>query len=126
MKHPGCTLQGIVRRTLSCLAAAFLLAGCGGRGSTYELADVTRPHTAILMKGPGQGHIHSLTVTGTGKIDGDATLILLMNGGAYKTERLSDAVSFKWDGDWYSNQAEIRYSPKSVKGGRLRLRYRFN
>ncbi len=105
---------------------AFLLAGCGNGSKSDELPDVTKPDTVTLMKNPGQGPIHSLTVTGLGEIDGDAVIILMLNGGPYKTEPLSGTVDFKWSGDWYSDQAEIRYTPTSVKGGKLRLRYRFN
>ena len=62
--------------------------------------------------------IHSLSVTGSGEINGNVKITLILNGEAYKT----DSVTFHWGGDWYSDQAEIQYAPKSVTGGSLKLR----
>ena len=68
------------------LAVAFLLAGCGNGSKNVELPDVTKPETVTLIQNTRQGPIHSLTVTGLGKIDGDAVIVLMLNGEPYKTE----------------------------------------
>ena len=111
-------------RLLTCLIAATLATGCGNR--THDVPDVTKPVTIILKKDPGQGPIHSLSVIGSGKIAGNAEIILILNGGPYKTESLTGSVNFRWGGDWYSDQAEIRYTPTSVTSGNLKLKYKFN
>jgi len=114
-----------MKKLITCFAVAALLSGCGGT-RTHDIADVAKAETIILMKASGQKAIHSLSVTGSGKSDGNAEITLILNGGPYKTEALSGSVSFQWGGDWYSDEAEIRYSPTSVTGGNLKLRYAFN
>lgn len=103
-----------------------LALGCETGTRTFDISDITKSETIILEKDPGQGTIYSLTVNGEGRIEGKAEIALILNGDPYKTERLSGTVDFQWGGDWYSDQAEIRYSPKSTTGGSLRLRYKFN
>jgi len=90
------------------------------------LADVIKSETIVLKKSAGQGAIHSLSVIGSGELHGDAEIILILNGGPYKTEKLSGKVDFRWGGDWYSDEAEIRYTPTSVTGGSLKLKYDFS
>jgi hypothetical protein len=109
-----------------CIAAASILAGCGIGYRHHDVADVKKTETILLAKRPSQGPIASLTVEGSGRIDGAAEIVLILNGGPYKTESLSGPVKFQWGGDWYADDAEIRYSPTSATGGTLRLRYRFN
>jgi len=92
----------------------------------YRVADVTKPETITLTKESGQGNIHSFSITGSGQIDGNATITIFLNGKPYKIEQLSDRVHFHWGGDWYSDSAEIKYEPLSVKVGSLVLKYRFS
>lgn len=115
----------IMKKVITCLAVAVLLSGCGGT-RTHDVADVTKAEVIVLKNTPGQGPVHSLSVTGFGEIQGDAEISLILNGDPYKTEKLSGKVEFQWGGDWYSDQAEIRYTPTSVTGGTLKLRYGFN
>ena len=103
-----------------------LVAGCGIGGRTHDVADVTKPETIVLKKNAGQGAIHSFSVIGSGEMRGNAEITIILNGGPYKTEKLSGKVDFRWGGDWYSDQAEIRYTPTSVTGGSLKLKYEFN
>jgi hypothetical protein len=109
------------------LALLVFLGGCGGGDpkQVYQVADVTKAQTISLHKKTGQGHIHSYTVVGTGRIEGEATLSLMLNGKPYRTEHLSGDVQFKWGGDWYSDAALIAYKPTSARSGSLKVEYTF-
>lgn len=102
------------------------MCGCGVGTRTHNVSDITKSETIVLKKNPGQGPVYSLTVKGVGRIDGQAEILLILNTGPYKTEKLSGSVNFRWGGDWYSDTAEIRYAPSSVTGGVLRIKYKFN
>jgi len=102
-----------------------LLAGCDVVSRSHVLADVTKSEVITLMKKPRQGAIHSFSITGTGNIEGSAEISLMLNGKPYKTEILYGRVDFQWSGDWYSDEARIIYTPKSVSGGNLKLKYKF-
>lgn len=115
-----------MKKIVTCIVIVALVAGCGSGGRTHDLADVTQSETIVLKKSTGQGAIHSLTLRGSGEIHGDAEITLILNGGPYKTEKLSGKIDFRWDGDWYSDEAEIRYTPKSVTGGSLKLKHEFH
>ena len=114
-------------KTLSFLATllAALLSGCNPGQRAQSVADVTKAETITLKKNARQGHISSFAITCSGEIQGTAEISLMENGKAYRTEKLSGPVNFKWGGEWYSDTADIRYEPKSVTGGNLRLEYRF-
>lgn len=114
------------RRVLRLVAVGVLAAGCGGFDQELAVGDATSPNRFVLTKPAGRGPVHSLTVSGTGRIEGEATISLLLNGQPYKTEKLSGPVSFRWEGDWYADTAEVRYEPRSVQSGRLVLRYKFH
>jgi hypothetical protein len=115
-----------MKRLIALLIVTGLLAGCGPGMQRHDVADVTKAEVIVLKKAPQQGAVYSLTVVGHGKIDGNAEISLILNGGPYKTEKLSGKVDFRWGGDWYSDQAEIRYTPGTVGGGSLSLKYKFN
>ena len=112
-------------KTIPFLTVMVLLTGCFWTRSV-ELADVTRTETVILRKMPGQGPVHSLSIRGSGTIQGHAEITLILNDASYKMEELSGQVDFQWGGDWDSDEAEIRYKPTSVTSGSLKLRYKFN
>ena len=107
------------------LMPILLVVGCGDGMRTVDVADVTKPTTIVLKKETGQGHIFALTIEGAGRIDGSAKISMLTNSSAYQTETLSGNVTFRWEGDWYSDDIKVRYTPATVSGGELRLRYRF-
>ncbi|MCB0163737.1 MAG: hypothetical protein KDI79_05895 [Anaerolineae bacterium] len=114
-----------MKTLMACLAALILFSGCAGTRS-HNVADVTKAETIILTKEPGQGPIHTLSVVGSGMIQGNAEITLILNHDQpYKTETLSSGVDFYWRGDWYSDQAEIHYTPTSVTGGNIKLTYKF-
>ena len=89
------------------------------------MEDVTKSETIILRKRPSQGSISGLYVTGDGAIEGKAEVQLFMNGAAYKREEVSGKVSFEWDGDWYADQAEVRYISDTAVDGTITLTYEF-
>ena len=60
-----------------------------------------------------------------GKLEGEAQLILMLNGAPYKTERMKGKVIIDWGGDWYSDSMELRYQPSSITSGQLVIEYTF-
>ena len=115
-----------MKRLIALLIAMGLLVGCDIGTRKYEVADVTKPDIIFLKTKPRQSPVYSLDVVGHGKIDGNAEISLILDGAPHKTEKLSDKIDFRWGGDWYSDQVEIRYTPATVTGGSLNLRYKFN
>ncbi len=113
-----------MRSTLVFLTLIFLV-GCVPGKQTYTITDITKQSTITLRKLRSQGDIHSMTLTGKGHIDGNAKIVLILNGKPYKTESLSGDIDFKWRGDWYSDSAQIVYKPSSVRRGYLVLQYKF-
>ena len=113
-------------KNLICVVAiATLLSGCGQTYRTYTINDPTQDEIITLTKMPEQDGIYSWTVKFTGEIEGEATISVMLNEEPYLTEELSGEVDFQWSGDWYSDQAEILYTPTSVTDGTLSLEYRF-
>lgn len=108
----------------TCLIVLAISTGCGTR--THRVADITKDDTIVLTKKTSQGPIQSFSIAGSGKINGQAEITLILNGKPYKTETLSGPIKFRWGGDWYSDNAEIRYTPVSVTEGNLKLKYGFN
>ncbi|MFO0964223.1 MAG: hypothetical protein U0793_01365 [Gemmataceae bacterium] len=88
--------------------------------------DVRRAETLVLGKRTGSPYTHAISIHGSGSIDGDAIISLLLNGRPYKTETLRGAVRFDWGGDWYSETAEVRYEPGEVRSGSITLCYQFH
>lgn len=92
---------------------------------TVEIKDVTKTETIVLRKGGHQGAIYAMEVNISGGLQGRARVQLMLNSSPYKQEQLSGTVHVMWGGDWYSDEAEIRYQPEDVASGRLKIRYRF-
>jgi hypothetical protein len=110
------------------IISALVFAGCSYSDREVSVKDVTKNETIILRKRPSQGWISSVSgihVTGDGWIDGKAEVHLFMNGAVYKKEEISGKVSFEWDGDWYADQAEVRYVSDAAVGGTITLKYEF-
>ncbi len=93
---------------------------------SHNIVDVTESEIIILEKQEEQGFVNSLIIIGTGKLGGKAEIVMILNGEPYKTEYLSEEIDFHWEGDWYADQVEIRYTAVSVTGGNLTLRYEFH
>lgn len=111
--------------TLLALIVALPLSGCAAP-QVRNIADARTAETLLFDKAPGQGGVHALTIAGSGAIQGDAEIALRLNGTVHRTERLSGAIDFRWEGDWYADRAELRYTPGKVAGGALRLEARFH
>jgi hypothetical protein len=106
------------------LAAAILLASCV-TNQTSQVTDVTTPEAVVLSKTEDQGEVHALLITGSGEIRGRGEISLILNGEVYLAETLSGTVAFRWETDWYADEAEIRYTPELVTEGDLSLKYQF-
>jgi hypothetical protein len=87
--------------------------------------DVCQPETLVIGRATGSPYTHGITIRGSGYIDGEATISLLLHGQPYQSAKLSGNVDFRWGGEWYSETAEIRYEPVNVRSGKVVLHYRF-
>jgi hypothetical protein len=76
-----------------------LFLGCDSGVRTFDISDITKSETITLVKHQGQGAIYSLFIKGEGRIQGNAEIILILNGAPYKTKHLSGPVDFHWEGD---------------------------
>jgi len=103
--------------------AVICLSGCTRHEASVK--DVTKNETIILKKQSGQGGIVGISIAVSGSIAGKGELQLILNGEVYKKETVSGAVSFEWGGDWYADQAEVRYLAGTASGGSLTLKYDF-
>lgn len=108
------------------MAVSLLSFACGKYDHEIGVADVRKKEVIVLKNEPNQGHVYGIRIQGRGNIKGEATISLMDNGGAYRTERLRGGVSFRWGGDWYSDTAEIRYEPIHVDSGELAIEYQFS
>ena len=94
--------------------------------ATVTIADAGIP-IELTLRAPGAPkRVYALDVQGSGRIDGEAEVTLILNGQPYKVAHLSGVVHFEWGGDWYSPEAVVRYRPLSAKAGVIKLRYRFH
>ena len=102
------------------------LSGCHHGDRFYTISDPTKSETIILTKLPEQGSIYGWALEGSGAIEGEAEISLMLDSKPYRTEQLSGTIDFQWKGDWYADEAEILYTPNSVIGGSVQLKYRFH
>jgi hypothetical protein len=101
-------------------AAAVALVWFAISDPSVSVRDVRQPETLVL--GVETGHpAYSISIHGSGRIDGEATITLLLGGQPYRVEKLSGRVDFRWGGDWYSETAEVRYEPADVRSGKVVL-----
>jgi len=108
--------------------AAFLLLlyACTSYDQSTRIADVQKEEVLVLKHKYKSHHVYGISIRGTGSVDGEANISLILNGEPYKTEKLKGKVHFEWGGDWYSDTAEIRYKPVNVKSGELAIEYKFS
>jgi hypothetical protein len=93
---------------------------------SVKVVDVQKEEVVILKNSHSTNHVYGISIRGTGNIDGEASISLILNGEPYKTEMLKGKVRFDWGGDWYSDTAEIRYKPNNVNSGELLIEYKFS
>ena len=66
-----------------------------------------------------------MEIRGSGRIDGKARIVLMLNGAPYKTADIDGKINFAWGGDWYADSMELRYQPLEVRSGELAMDYYF-
>ncbi len=113
-----------MNRALIILMIAFIC-GCAPARQAQVISDAARPCVLMLEKRAGQGNVYSVSIRLEGHLEGVAEISLNSNGKPYRNERLSGNVKFSLDGDWYTDSAELKYRPISVKRGFLRVTYDF-
>ena len=79
----------------------------------------------LLKPDNKSNHVIGLNLLITGSIDGQASFSLMQDGKPYRTAEVTGDFNIKWGNDWYSETAEIKYSPKNVKAGSGVINYRF-
>ena len=122
-------LANRMRKTLAIygmVILSLLLTGCTKYDRLVTVADVREEDVIILRNTSNPEHVYGIDIRGSGNLDGEATISLILNGEPYKTEKLKGPVSFNWGGDWYSDTAEIRYQPNNVKSGKVAIEYKFS
>jgi len=67
-----------------------------------------------------------MRIRGSGRLDGEAEIVLMLNGKPYKTEKMKGNIKFTWGGDWYADSITLIYRPLNVESGILILEYWFN
>ena len=100
-----------------------MFVGCSFSQREVSVKDITKSETIILKKKQGQGSISSIRIAGSGSISGKADVLLILNGSVYKRKELNGSVRFEWSGDWYADEAEVRYVSGTVSSGTLTLKY---
>lgn len=112
-------------RTLVAAIILLCVSGCTDDQSV-QVTDVAKSETIVLKQNAGSGAVIGISISGAGSVDGEATISLILNGESYKTERLNGVVNFRWDAEWYAENAEIRYEAINVKSGELIIEYSFS
>lgn len=103
-------------------AAAIALVWWAISDPAVSVRDVREAETLVLGAETGRP-AYAISVRGSGRIDGEATITLLLGGKPYRVEKLNGPVDFEWGGDWYNDTAEVRYEPTVVHSGKLVLYY---
>ena len=101
-----------------------LLASCAKYDQKHIIKNASESQT-IVLKNNNKGNVHSIYISGSGFIKGDAKIILMLNEKPYKIEKVKGNVSFEWGGDWYSEKATIIYTTSNVTEGNLVIEYNF-
>ena len=104
------------------MAAAGALAWWAVSDPSASVRDVREAETLVLGS-PTGGSAYAISIRGSGRLDGEATITLLLGGQPYRVERVTGPVDFRWGGDWYSETAEVRYEPANVRSGKVVLHY---
>jgi hypothetical protein len=90
------------------------------------LDDLTQPAEVVLKAPEGVTAVVGLQVIGSGQVDGDARIELVLNGRVHETFLIGGPVNIQWYGDWYSPEVHVRYAPAAAKDGSVKLGFRFS
>lgn len=95
-------------------------------GQVVSVADITQGEVITIRKLPSQDNIHAIRIRIRGKIDGNALIQLILNKEPYKEAQLRGPIDVKWEGEWYSDEAQIIYTPLSQPTGEIKIVYQFH
>ncbi|MCK5214842.1 MAG: hypothetical protein KAR05_05765 [Candidatus Omnitrophica bacterium] len=112
-----------MKRNLLYIGLIPALFGCFFGEREVRVRSVAFSETIILRS--RQENPHQIKIRGEGRIEGVASITLILNGDAYKTEELNGDVHFVWMGDWYDSQAVVEYDHGNAKSGNLIIIYDF-
>jgi hypothetical protein len=104
---------------------AVLLLSCAKYDQRLVMKGLERAQIISLHKKSGQGTICSMGIRVSGRIDGKARIVLMLNKAPYKTADISGKISFAWGGDWHADSMQLRYEPLEVRSGELTIEYYF-
>ena len=93
---------------------------------SIAVRNVREAETLVLGQDAGNPCTYGISIHGSGHIDGEATLSLMVGGKPYRVQKLRGDINFEWDGDWYAETAEVRYEPAGVRSGKVVLSYQFH
>jgi hypothetical protein len=119
----------MIKKTLFALTVIQLIlitASCAKYDQHIEITDIKKPQVLILQKKPNQEGVVSMGIHCHGRLEGEAQLVLMLNGAPYKTKRMKGKVNFKWGGDWYADSLELRYLSSNINSGHLIIDYTFS
>jgi len=105
------------------VALLLLSSGCTAQQQSFYLSDLSAPASFTIRS--SEKNVTSLLIQGDGYVDGQGTLSLYLDGQPYRSEKLWGDISIKWNGDWYSDSAQLVYQPATASCGHLTLKYSF-
>ncbi len=83
------------------LGQMFLIStSCTRYDQRLEIIASNSPQVLLLHKKTNQINVHSMGIHCYEKLDGEAQIILMLNGSPYKATGVKNKVDFKWDEDW--------------------------
>lgn len=113
------SLKLMEKYALFCLPP--LLLSCCSDMREHRISDVAEEEDIVLTS--ENDTPSKFVLVGSGRVDGEAKLILYLEGSPYQEHLLSGDVDFEWRDDWYSEELTLRYVPNDVTGGELVLKY---
>lgn len=110
----------LVVRSIALLLVA-LLTGC--MRQSIQVPDATKPATLTLSIGRLQkkDQVHGLDFRIHGQVDG----VAFLSSSTIITQRVSGSFDIKFNGDYFSTNCVIEYSPQGVRSGSVSVSYAF-
>lgn len=111
-------------RLLACFSLFFLIS-CNDsyRMTTMSYENLTQSQTFTLTSKCG-AQVIAIEIEGDGISKGNPVINLMLNDEEYKSLVLGSEFQFTWSGDWYSEEAIVRYKANSDSKTNLTLSYR--